>query len=277
MSLITRCPACQTLFKVVPDQLRISDGWARCGSCEAIFNASLHLLADTVHAGPAANLDTEPESLTASDDSIDAEPEASQWPPDPTLLPGPDSAAHCAPSPNAAPDIATFLNLDPTAARPKNPLQRFALALLSFALFLGLVGQVVLHERDRIAALQPALRPWLVALCLPLKCQVSPLHQRDAIAIDRASFSKIDGNSYRLNFSVKNTAAVAVAAPAIELTLTDTSDQPVLRRVFLPTEIELKSDTLAAAAEWSASLVVTADLADTTQQTVGYRIYAFYP
>jgi predicted Zn finger-like uncharacterized protein len=277
MSLITRCPACQTLFKVVPDQLRISDGWARCGSCEAIFDASLHLLADTVEAGSAANFDTNPEPLTVSDYRIGAVPEASPLPPDQTWLPGPDSATNYAPSPSAEPDIATFLTIDPAAARPKNPLQRFALGSLSFAMLLGLVGQVMFHERDRIAALQPALRPWLVALCLPLKCQVSPLRQKDAIAIDRASFSKIAGNSYRLNFSVRNTAAVAVAAPAIELTLTDTSDQPVLRRVFLPTELELKSDTLAAAAEWSASLVVTADLADTTQQTVGYRLYAFYP
>ena len=33
MSLITRCPACGTMFKVVPDQLRISEGWVRCGHC----------------------------------------------------------------------------------------------------------------------------------------------------------------------------------------------------------------------------------------------------
>ncbi len=232
MSLITRCPACQTLFKVVPDQLRISEGWVRCGSCEAIFDASLHLLADTVNA--IATPDTEPA-------------------------------------------IATFLNIEAATARTKKPLQRFVLGSLSLALLLGLVGQIVLHERDRIAVLQPALRPWLVAFCLPLKCQVSTLRQKDAIAIERASFSRVAGNSYRLNFTVKNTAPFAVAAPAIELTLTDTSDQAVLRRVLLPAELDLKSDTLSAAAEWSASLVVTADLAETTQQTVGYRIYAFYP
>src|SRR5512133_2289177 len=44
MSLITRCPSCQTLFKVVPDQLRISEGWVRCGQCDEIFDAGLHLL-----------------------------------------------------------------------------------------------------------------------------------------------------------------------------------------------------------------------------------------
>jgi len=47
MSLITRCPSCETLFKVVPDQLRISDGWVRCGQCEEVFDASRHLLSES--------------------------------------------------------------------------------------------------------------------------------------------------------------------------------------------------------------------------------------
>jgi predicted Zn finger-like uncharacterized protein len=43
MSLITRCPACGTMFKVVPDQLRISEGWVRCGHCAEIFDATASL------------------------------------------------------------------------------------------------------------------------------------------------------------------------------------------------------------------------------------------
>ncbi len=39
MSLVTRCPACDTLFKVVADQLKISDGWVRCGQCSHVFDA----------------------------------------------------------------------------------------------------------------------------------------------------------------------------------------------------------------------------------------------
>jgi predicted Zn finger-like uncharacterized protein len=43
MSLITQCPACATMFRVVPDQLRISEGWVRCGQCEEVFDANAHL------------------------------------------------------------------------------------------------------------------------------------------------------------------------------------------------------------------------------------------
>ncbi len=43
MSLATRCPACGTVFRVVRDQLKVSEGWVRCGRCSEVFNASERL------------------------------------------------------------------------------------------------------------------------------------------------------------------------------------------------------------------------------------------
>lgn len=39
MSLATRCTACATVFRVVQDQLKVSEGWVRCGRCNEVFNA----------------------------------------------------------------------------------------------------------------------------------------------------------------------------------------------------------------------------------------------
>jgi predicted Zn finger-like uncharacterized protein len=39
MSLATRCTACGTVFRVVQDQLKVSEGWVRCGRCDEVFNA----------------------------------------------------------------------------------------------------------------------------------------------------------------------------------------------------------------------------------------------
>ncbi|RMX04316.1 DUF3426 domain-containing protein [Corticibacter populi] len=43
MSLVTRCPACGTRFKLAPQQLQASDGWVRCGRCSGIFDATQYL------------------------------------------------------------------------------------------------------------------------------------------------------------------------------------------------------------------------------------------
>lgn len=61
MSLLTRCPVCTTLYRVVPDQLRISEGWVKCGQCGDIFDASQHLI--------EADLDPEPQRGAAVEPS----------------------------------------------------------------------------------------------------------------------------------------------------------------------------------------------------------------
>ena len=53
MSLATRCPACNTVFRVVQDQLKVSEGWVRCGRCQEVFNA-LESLFDLEPAATAA-------------------------------------------------------------------------------------------------------------------------------------------------------------------------------------------------------------------------------
>src|SRR5690606_1580772 len=60
MSLITRCPSCGTKFRVVADQLRISDGWVRCGRCQEVFDAAQALEdAPAPHTPVAASIPRE--------------------------------------------------------------------------------------------------------------------------------------------------------------------------------------------------------------------------
>lgn len=37
--IVTRCPQCNTAFRVTPNQLAVADGVVRCGSCLAVFRA----------------------------------------------------------------------------------------------------------------------------------------------------------------------------------------------------------------------------------------------
>ena len=59
MSLLTRCPACTTLYRVVPDQLRISEGWVKCGQCGDIFDASQHLIEATIDPAPPSGVEVD--------------------------------------------------------------------------------------------------------------------------------------------------------------------------------------------------------------------------
>ncbi len=151
------------------------------------------------------------------------------------------------------------------------------LGMLSLVLLFGLLAQVAIHERDHLVASKPALRPWLQTICESLNCQLSPLRRIESMVIDSSSFSRIRADTYRLNFTIKNTDAIALALPAIELTLTDSLDQPIMRRVFLALELGAQSDTLAAGSEWPGSLALAVKSTALPDRVAGYRLLAFYP
>lgn len=171
----------------------------------------------------------------------------------------------------------SFLQDEPPPSVWRRPVVRVLLAVLLVLLLALLAMQYLVKERDRVAAMQPAMRPVLEAACAVADCSIGPLRQIESIVIDSSSFSRVRGDDYRLGFSLKNTAPIAVAMPAIELSLTDPQDQPVIRRVILPSEFGARSAALASAAVWTGSLALTVQPDIGAQRIAGYRLLAFYP
>lgn len=156
----------------------------------------------------------------------------------------------------------------------RKPIMRALLAVLLLASFTALVLQIAVQERDRLAASYVGARPWLAALCGPLHCELAPQRQIADVVIDSSSFSKARGDSYQLALTMKSKAGIALAMPAVELTLTDAQDQPVLRRVLLPTDLGAPVE-LPARGEWSTSVSVIVTTGGA--RVAGYRLLAFYP
>ena len=74
MALATRCPHCQTAFRVASDQLKLRAGLVRCGTCKQIFNGIENLLRPdedipAALAGPARPLPSIP-MLEAQEKSL---------------------------------------------------------------------------------------------------------------------------------------------------------------------------------------------------------------
>lgn len=317
MSLITHCPACGTTFKVVRDQLKISEGWVRCGHCTEVFDStpSLHEFdLEAVVASPDP-VWSEPESAHAFDEplvrapveldigldelaplhddslegvaEVNVEVEAEAVP----AGDGPDVVTQPEPEPvftePATPETAqaqdfSFIAKTSASSPWQKPLVRVGLGVSALLLLLSGTLQVMVHERDRIATVEPRSRYALLSLCGLLHCQVRPLRRIEAITVDSSSFNKQRGDTYLLSFVVKNMGNVDVARPAIELTLTDAQDAPLVRRVLLPDELMAKSSVLAAGAEWPGAygVAVTGSVLGSTgfaKSVAGYRVLAFYP
>jgi len=312
------------MFRVVPDQLRISDGWVRCGKCDEVFDANAHLRAleeaqqnVPTDSQPGQAPTPEPVPAQSPSDESDGYDWGSVMSPHsaaPTvdiMLDIPELAtsvestsalavdldlAHGLPDPVLGPeppqgsqgqltdavdsvfeDVApSFMASTTVPARQSSRAAKIALAGICAVLLLSLALQVLLLERNRIAAAAPALKPQLIAACEVLGCTVSYLQQIDAIAIDSSTFSSVKPGVYLLKVTLKNGAPTDLATPALELTLTDSLEQTLLRRVVLPGEFN-GNQPIAAGAELSASLPVSVQAGSLPQKVSGYKLLAFYP
>jgi predicted Zn finger-like uncharacterized protein len=282
------------MFKVVPDQLRVSDGWVRCGQCNEVFDANLNLQADTdlLVGGATHESDSPPD---ATDDSVGdpflaVNPHALHFEPEPVSDQLAEQHVEAADSDmrgvfaheddgQASGDMAKHSFMRPKDVSPiwMRRSVRVFLWFFCLVLCLLLVFQVVLRERDRIAATEPTTKMAMDALCSIVGCTVSPVRQIESVVIDSSAFTKVRSDVYRLGFSLKNTSQISVATPALELTLTDLQDQAVIRRIFTAADFGDKQEVMGAGTELAISLPLSVKMSGGPEKISGYRLLSFYP
>jgi hypothetical protein len=232
---------------VLPAQLAAQSGTVRCGKCGELFNGVAALVA------PAQ------EGL-----ALEPSPQLGLF--DPSRRPP-------GPPPSDAPP-------PPFMAERRRP-HRAAWAFAALLAFIVLVGQVLYRYRAEVAAMVPAARVPLAAACLRIGCVV-PLPRRPELMSIDSSELQADArraNLIALNAVIHNRAGFSQDYPALELTLTDEADRPVLRRVLQPGDYldtrgrAAASHGIAPGAEASVRVFLDTGGAHAT----GYRLYLFYP
>ena len=303
MSLAARCPACGTVFRVVQDQLRVSDGWVRCGRCAEVFNAIENLV--DIEADPSAPAsrsavrertiedEAEPQAgdgAAVDDDAVDAggpapplrDDSASMRQPAPAEVPEQTDAtsieAHdirVEPGLRAEPPVApAFVRRAERAAHWRQPRVRAALMALAIVGATLLAVQSIVEYRDLIAARWPMARPLLEQACAVAGCRVEAPRAIEALAVESSGLVRVAGTSmYRLSVVLRNRAALALAMPALDLTLTDSQGSVIARRVIGLAELGLSRTSLPAFAE----MPLQATLSAAERPISGYTIEIFYP
>ncbi len=264
----TRCPQCVTTFRVSPQQLKVHQGEVRCGRCSAIFDAFESLVAEGAAAPPAA----------ASKDSIAGSPQAAVAGPAPDPEPAVASAGS-AKSPVPAP--VQHAGAD-AFGKPVQSARRWPWVVLAAAAALALVLQAAYSFRSELAAsaamLVPESRNWMERACAEWHCSV-PLPRRVELVSIEASDLQVDTghvNLMLLTATLKNRAPFAQEYPVLALTLTDSRDQALARRVLTPADyLERKSDSRTGFAA-GADLAIKVFIDTREIKATGYRLFLFY-
>ena len=76
--MLTRCPACETHFRVTAEQLKARSGRVRCGECQQVFNALDSLIEEPMPVVARLTPDSQPQNVPAP--RPDTEAEATEYP-----------------------------------------------------------------------------------------------------------------------------------------------------------------------------------------------------
>lgn len=175
-------------------------------------------------------------------------------------------------------DTPAFLKRAKRQAQWRHPAVRATLSLTALALLALLGLQASIAFRDWIVAYRPDARPIVTRLCQVAGCEVQALRRIDQLSVDsvtlvrRPSAGDAD-HAYRMTVGIHNGAAVELAAPHLELSLTDADGQIVSRRVLAPADLALAAATLPA----QANAAVQAQLLTSGPRVAGYTVELFYP
>lgn len=343
--MLTRCPHCQTQFRVTAEQLKIRQGKVRCGVCQQVFDA-LESLRDeciTIPAAPAAvspfaapavaanegpsaaqetaqpvitevprqavetgverKLETAPQAeplpppkempaaeevpapqeMTASEPLSAVDPKADLLPistqetlaeAEPTVAPAPASVVQQEPVPAAGTTLAAE-DVVPVPATPATA-RRWPWVAGIVALSLLCVGQLVYIFRSELAVIVPEARPFLTAACESLGCILPRPLKPDLIGIETSDLVP-EGEKLRLTAILKNRAPFVQDHPHLEITLTDTQDAVLVRKVLAPADYLPSGEELAAGFAAKGEIHLDLLLTVTDLSPTGYRLYLFYP
>lgn len=332
----TRCPDCQTTFRVTPEQLKARAGKVRCGQCQHVFNALDSLLEETsatrppipapqpvIAAAPPIRLadqtTAQPEArFTADDSPPDVEPACAE----PTFSEPTFSEPAFAEPTLAAANFSEPTIAEPTIAEPPlteaaaqelgkatglimpretteipgyskwtegvmaapvssapEKAARWPFTVAALLLAVALAGQLVFRFRSEIAITLPSLRPALELLCRALDAEIPLPRHVELVSIETSDLQTdpARGNLLVLNATLRNRANYGQAYPSLELSLTDTQDAAIARRIFAPVEYLAARTPTGQPFAANSDVAVRLWIEAKEISAAGYRLYVFYP
>ena len=294
-ALITRCPDCATAFRATSEQLAARDGRVRCGHCGAVFDAG-----DEADSRAAVPPEARESTLT---------PEASTAPATVSmeygglgatsadeilvLTPAPVEDRSDVPpvevveTPQSGAAAARNLEFDFRRSRStEGRLSPWFAWPAAFVLLLLLLAQLSYTFRGDLALLFPVLKPYAEELCVELGCDLPLPRRAELMSIEASDLQADSANPgvMVLSATLRNRAPFAQTPPALELTLTDTQDQPLARRVLTPADYFARGAAGGGAGNAAANLLpagsevpVKVFFEASSIKATGYRLYLFYP
>ncbi|MEM5313958.1 zinc-ribbon and DUF3426 domain-containing protein [Paraburkholderia sp. JHI869] len=151
--------------------------------------------------------------------------------------------------------------------------------LIAILLLALLVVQLAWWQRETVMVYWPDSQPLYQQACEQLGCRVLPPRDIDGLLVEPSDLRQVDNEPHHLELKVplRNRFNVALAYPAIELSLLDRQNNIVVRRVLWPQDYVTPGTSIEAGlpARTTQTMIVRLDTGDVVASN--FRIEIFYP
>jgi len=253
-SLLTKCPHCQTLFRIQQDHLTAAGGEVRCGVCYKVFDAESEGLSYSQGEGSPSEktFAGRDNSSTTQDQEQKGEADYHEEIIDTSPEPQPDPhKALAAASINLteAEDAPTLDDINqlsinrssindivaPGASHSKGPLLKWgAYSLLAIVL---LFSQWLYFNFEQNAQ-QPKWRSMYTTVCETLGCQLPQYKNISSIKTERLAIKTHPeySNVLIVDMIISNSAEHSQPLPLLNMTFFSLNGEPLAQRLFQPRE-----------------------------------------
>ncbi|VWX37345.1 Family finger-like protein [Limnobacter sp. 130] len=222
MSLATRCPNCNTLFKVTSGQLQLHEGKVRCGQCQTVFSGIEHLTSADTEAWQKLDLSprqgnsgyTSDHNLTGGDGTGSEELFANTAPKKP------------------------LLNF-----KHSSPAQK--VACVALLVMLGL--QALWWQRVPLLQKAPELAAYINTAAPGMqRLFASPATQ--ALQVEGSGLQALDEHNLRVDLTLHNPLPLPARWPHLKVELLDPQGLVLASKSLSPSDYQLRDESAASQA-----------------------------
>lgn len=151
-------------------------------------------------------------------------------------------------------------------------------SVVASVLAIALLAQLAWWQRETVQVYFPRTQTLYAKACAQLGCQLTPPHDIDGLLVEPSDLRQIDGpHKLELKMPLRNRFGIALAYPAIELTLLDDQNNVAVRRVLWPQDYVAPGTPIAAGlpAHTTQTMIVHLDTGNAVASN--FRVQIFYP
>ncbi|MEM5364471.1 DUF3426 domain-containing protein [Paraburkholderia azotifigens] len=166
---------------------------------------------------------------------------------------------------------------------PREPETKRLMWQIAGGVGAGLLGclllvQLAWWQRETVMVAWPDSQALFVKACSNLGCKIEPPRDIDGLLVEPSDLRQVDGpHKLELKMPLRNRFDIALAYPAVELTLLDENNNIAVRRVLWPQDYVKPGTPIAAGlpARTTQTMIVRLDTGDTVASN--FRVQIFYP